>query len=279
MYASLTISLLVASVAMLGKQWLNRCGMWVGQQLNVAETVSASAMDSQNGHSIYSSKTSRSCSNYPFFSSPAGSAGTFGQSILSSHGPSPPSLPSEFYFTSELQLLAYHHMRVHSKHQHQLVSMVHGRSSGTELSLSPFAARRCFHRPTEYGTGGPGSPPHHQSPSTASLESAQVHQPEPWLEPTDLVVIQKENTTDVRCVSWMLRNITDPEALDAAIRFAATVRWFEDGVNFEPPYDLIVSVLEGCFDSTASLYPGLAYRGVPLRTSDPLDPHPCDVRI
>ena len=89
--------------------------------------------------------------------------------------------------------------------------------------------------------------PRHQSLSTTSLESVQVHQ-------------QRENANDVRCTSWILRNITDPEALDAAIRFAATVRWFEDGIDIEPPYGLIVSNLEACFDSTARLYPGLAVR-------------------
>jgi hypothetical protein len=57
-------------------------------------------------------------------------------------------------------------------------------------------------------------------------------------------------------VSWILRNITDPEALDAAIRLAGEIRWFDDGVNVNPPYDLIVSTFEACFDSTRTLYPG-----------------------
>ena len=45
----------------------------------------------------------------------------------------------------------------------------------------------------------------------------------------------KMNADHVRCVSWILRYITDSEALDAAIPFAATIR---------------------CFDSTGELYPG-----------------------
>jgi len=57
-------------------------------------------------------------------------------------------------------------------------------------------------------------------------------------------------------VSWILRSITDPEALDAAIRLVGTIRWFEDGTNVEPLYDLIVSTFEACFDSTGKLYPG-----------------------
>jgi hypothetical protein len=72
----------------------------------------------------------------------------------------------------------------------------------------------------------------------------------------DLASIRRTNTDDVRCVSWILRSITDPEALDAAIRLAGEIRWFDDGVNVNPPYDLIVSTFEACFDSTGTLYPG-----------------------
>ena len=63
------------------------------------------------------------------------------------------------------------------------------------------------------------------------------------------------NAYDARCVSWILRDITDPEALDAAIPFAATIRWF-DGIDVDPPYDQIISTFEACFDSTGKLYPG-----------------------
>ena len=58
------------------------------------------------------------------------------------------------------------------------------------------------------------------------------------------------------CVSWILWNITDPEALDVAIQLAGTVWWFEDGLNAEPPYDQIASILKGCFDSNGRIYPG-----------------------
>jgi hypothetical protein len=77
-----------------------------------------------------------------------------------------------------------------------------------------------------------------------------------WLTRKDLSRIRKTNTDDARCVSWILRNITDPEALDAAIRLAGEIRWFDDEVNVNPPYDLIVSTFEACFDSTRTLYPG-----------------------
>ena len=77
-----------------------------------------------------------------------------------------------------------------------------------------------------------------------------------WLTPTALATLRGTNANDVRCTSWILWNITDPEALDAAIRLAATIRWFEDGLNVEPPYDQIVSTLKGCFDFNGKVYPG-----------------------
>ena len=91
--------------------------------------------------------------------------------------------------------------------------------------------------------------------ATHQMLKAQVQQSKPWFKPKDLAVLRGTNTNDVQCVSWILRNITDPEALDAAIRLAGTIRWFDDGVNVEPLYDAIVSVFEGCFDSAGKLYP------------------------
>jgi hypothetical protein len=81
-----------------------------------------------------------------------------------------------------------------------------------------------------------------------------------WLTSTALDTLQKTNTNDVQCVSWILWNITDPEALDTAIRLATTIWWFQDGLNTEPPYDLFISTLKGCFDSTGRVYPGLRDR-------------------
>ena len=78
----------------------------------------------------------------------------------------------------------------------------------------------------------------------------------PWLTPTALASLRSINAGDVRCVSWILWNITDPEALDAAIRLAGTVWWFENGLDVEPPYDQIVSTLKGCFDSNGRIYAG-----------------------
>jgi len=82
----------------------------------------------------------------------------------------------------------------------------------------------------------------------------------PWLTSEDLTAIQETNAKDVRCVSWILRNITDPEALDAAIRLAGTVLWFEGGTHVEPPYSVIASIFNACLDSSKAVYPGLSDR-------------------
>jgi len=77
-----------------------------------------------------------------------------------------------------------------------------------------------------------------------------------WLTPGALARLQSTNANDVRCVSWILWNITDPEALDAAIRLAGVIQWFEDRLDVEPPYELVVSTLKGCFDPSGKIYPG-----------------------
>lgn len=68
--------------------------------------------------------------------------------------------------------------------------------------------------------------------------------------------IRRQNADDARCVCWVLRNKTDPEAIDPAIRLAGTIRWFDGHSTYEPPFDSIVSIFEACFDSTKRLYPG-----------------------
>ena len=93
-------------------------------------------------------------------------------------------------------------------------------------------------------------------PTTIPLENIEIHQSEPWMTPMGLAITRRTNADDVRCVSWILRNITDPEALDAAIRLASTIRWFDDGVYVDPPYYLIGFIFKACFDPTGKLYPG-----------------------
>ena len=93
-------------------------------------------------------------------------------------------------------------------------------------------------------------------PTTIPLKNIEIHQSEPWMTPKDLAIIRRTNADDIRCVSWILRNITDPEALDAAIRLVGTIRWFDDGINVDPPYDLIGFTFKTCFDPTGRVYPG-----------------------
>jgi len=98
----------------------------------------------------------------------------------------------------------------------------------------------------------PDNPSRSQSPSALGI----VPQPEPWLKPKELDIIRRTNASDARCLSWILRNITDPEALDVALPVAGEIRWFHDGVDVDLPYDVIVSTFESCFDSTGRLHPG-----------------------
>ena len=91
-------------------------------------------------------------------------------------------------------------------------------------------------------------------PIVVPLEDVQIRESEPWLKPVDLVTTHTTNTDDAGCASWIIRNITDPEALNAAIRLAGTIRWFDDGVNTDVPYDSIVSTFEACFDPSGKLY-------------------------
>jgi len=81
-----------------------------------------------------------------------------------------------------------------------------------------------------------------------------------WLTSDTLTTLQEENIDDAKCVSWVLQYITDPEALDAAIRFAAVVRWYEKGLNMEESHKLINSTLKECFDSTGTTPPWLRDR-------------------
>ena len=76
----------------------------------------------------------------------------------------------------------------------------------------------------------------------------------------NLGIIRRRNMDDAGCVCWILRNITDPEALDAAVRLAGTIRWFDGNSDHEPPFDVIVSTFEACFDSAKQLYPGMRDR-------------------
>jgi hypothetical protein len=76
----------------------------------------------------------------------------------------------------------------------------------------------------------------------------------------NLEALRNQNAANARCVCWVLRRITDPEAIDSDIRLAGTIRWFDGDSNHDPPFNLIVSALEECFDATKQLYPGMRDR-------------------
>jgi hypothetical protein len=90
------------------------------------------------------------------------------------------------------------------------------------------------------------------------LRNVQPRQPELWLTPTALVTFRKANANDSHCVSWIIRNITDRKAFDIAIRLASMIPWFEDGLDVEPLYNLIILLLEECFcyTGTGEVSPG-----------------------
>ena len=89
---------------------------------------------------------------------------------------------------------------------------------------------------------------------------SDLQQVMPWFTLNEIAMIRTTNADDARCVSWVLRNITDPEALDAAVRLAETIRWFEEEIDAHPPYDLIVSTFHTCFGPNREVYPGLRDR-------------------
>jgi hypothetical protein len=76
----------------------------------------------------------------------------------------------------------------------------------------------------------------------------------------NIASLRKQNADNARCVCWIIRNITDPEAIDSAIRLAGTIRWFDGDVDVDPPFEFIVSIFEACFDSAKKPYPGMGDR-------------------
>ena len=75
-----------------------------------------------------------------------------------------------------------------------------------------------------------------------------------WRPPDEFSAMK--NANDARCVSWVIKKVTDPEALDVAIQQAGTIQWFEDGIDVEPLYDTIVSIFHTCFGPHREPHPG-----------------------
>ena len=116
------------------------------------------------------------------------------------------------------------------------------RSSGSALSLMNRASKRRIWR-----SSPPLSPP-------IALEGVYTIDGVLWW-PEDPEASQK-NADDIRCVSWILRSITDPEAIDAAIRLAGTIRWFEGGTDVSTSSWVIQCARVSCFDSSGRVYSG-----------------------
>ena len=94
----------------------------------------------------------------------------------------------------------------------------------------------------------PPTPPLSTAPDTPETSS--------WLEHETQVTLWRTNANDVRCVSWIIWNITSQEVLDLAIQLAGMILWFDEGLGVVPPYKLIISILKACFDSSGRLRPG-----------------------
>ena len=98
-------------------------------------------------------------------------------------------------------------------------------------------------------------------PITHGVADHQPHALQPragFLIPVrNIASLRKRNAANARCVCWIIRNITDPEAIESAIRLAGTIRWFDGDVDVDPPFDFIVSTFEACFDSAKQPYPGM----------------------
>ena len=112
----------------------------------------------------------------------------------------------------------------------QILSQRYGRT------LPPIFIDQTNHRPSTYQAGGLLVPPR-------NLEN-----------------LRKRNADNARCVCWVLQNVTDPEAINSAMRLASIVRWFEDDVKADPPYNIIVSSFQECFDPNYAVYPGMRDR-------------------
>ena len=114
------------------------------------------------------------------------------------------------------------------------------------------------HLPSQTTRGIPPNPTFTPGPPSR-IFSPTIRKPgtaPQWLTPADLTTLQETNVDDAKCVLWVLQRITDPEALDAAIRFATVIRWYEDGLDMEKTRELIASFLEECFDFNGTTPPG-----------------------
>jgi len=257
MYASLTISLLAAFVAMLGKQWLNRylrnsggsmierCGdrqrkfnglkKWplhfFVESLPVMLQVALLLLACGLCRHMWSINTPVACT----LISLTGVGVVFYIGIVIA-GMSSYACPFQTPASTALH-------GPWKKVRRGIVSLI-------------VRSKRVLSRTYRMWKHGAQSLLHRKSQPMIPLDVVQVDRPEPWLKPERFAMIRRTNADDVQCVSWILGNITDPEALDAALPLAGEIRWIGCGVDVKPIYYWIVSTFVSCFDSTRTLYPG-----------------------
>lgn len=82
----------------------------------------------------------------------------------------------------------------------------------------------------------------------------------PILKEQNLDLPRRTNRADARCINWILDRITDPETIDSAFRLACTIRWYDDGVDSQPSYEELNSVLVGCFGFDGRVQSGMRNR-------------------
>jgi hypothetical protein len=82
----------------------------------------------------------------------------------------------------------------------------------------------------------------------------------PVMKEQNLALPRKTNLADARCIYWILDRITDPEAINSALRLACTIRWYDDGVNSQPSYEELNSVFVACFGFDGRVHPGTRNR-------------------
>ena len=252
MYASLLIPLVAAFTAVLVKQWLNRYMLAVGESM-----VERCGNRQRKCDGFESQQFRLVVEALPVMlqASPILLAAGISQHMWSINT----SIASVPIALSTLALVAYGWFVILggispvSPYQTPLSVYLHHLRSG----IGPVVAHTKRELSRAYRGTQQG---HHRQPPPTPLDDILVRQPEPWLRPGDLTALRGANADDARCASWILWNFTSPEVFDTVIQFVPMVLWFKHKLDVEPPYDLIVSTLQACFDSTGELYPWLRDR-------------------
>ena len=120
-----------------------------------------------------------------------------------------------------------------------------------QYSVLPSATRQLAILP--HGMHLPGQ-------SAAPLYTSNSWNIGPVLKEQNLVFPRRTNRADARCINWILYRITDPDAINAALRLACTIRWYDDGVDSQPSYEELNSVFFGCFGFDGRVHPGMRNR-------------------